>query len=270
MNQHPEVDYAFHHLGIPTGEPRPGERYSAQYRMYTSDSPCKLLRVQWHRYEEGSPLHPLFRTLPHVALKVSELDRAIDGQKVLLGPYEPIKNYRVAIIDDGGIPIELVQTSLSDEELWSRAETDSILYADDANSQAEAAKGLATGDRDVVERLEERLCAAMLAGDADMLDGLLADDLVFINQQGQRLGKAEDLAAHRSGNLRLTRLDISQRDIRVFEGGAVVTLRADLGGSFAGTPFAGAFSYTRVWRRQSNRWQVVSAHCSAIAPGTVP
>jgi hypothetical protein len=29
----------------------------------------------------------------------------------------------VAIIEDGGQPIELVETTLTDEELWRRAET---------------------------------------------------------------------------------------------------------------------------------------------------
>jgi hypothetical protein len=27
----------------------------------------------------------------------------------------------VAIIEDGGVPIELIQTNLSDEEIWNRA-----------------------------------------------------------------------------------------------------------------------------------------------------
>jgi hypothetical protein len=66
-----------------------------------------------------------------VALKVSDLKRAIDGCVLLLGPYEPVPGYRVAIIKDGDVPIELVHTSLSDEELWDRAETESILYTAD-------------------------------------------------------------------------------------------------------------------------------------------
>ncbi|MDK6382739.1 hypothetical protein [Citrobacter freundii] len=37
---------------------------------------------------------------------------------VILGPYEPVDDYLVAIIDDYGVPIE---TALSDEELWACA-----------------------------------------------------------------------------------------------------------------------------------------------------
>jgi hypothetical protein len=109
-------------MGIPTTEAKPNERYSDRFAMYTSDSPCKTLRIQWHRFESHSSLHPLIRTVPHVALRVDDLDAAIAGYKVLLAPYEPIADFRVAIIEDGGCPIKVVQTSLDDAELWSRPE----------------------------------------------------------------------------------------------------------------------------------------------------
>lgn len=121
------MNASFHHVGIPTTQPRPRERFSERFGMYTSDSECKALRVQWHRFEPDSSLHPLIRTVPHVAFKVSDLDRAIAGCNVLLEPYEPIPNFRVAIIEDGGQPIELVETALTDEELWERAESGSCV-----------------------------------------------------------------------------------------------------------------------------------------------
>jgi hypothetical protein len=115
------IEASFHHIGIPTTEPKPGERFSEPFAMYTSDSPCKILRIQWHRFESNSSLHPLIRTVPHVALKLADLDRAIAGCNILLNPYEPIPGFRVAIIEDGGCPIELVETQLRDEEIWKGA-----------------------------------------------------------------------------------------------------------------------------------------------------
>lgn len=82
------VDYEFHHIGIPTLEKMPGERYSPMFGMYTSNSLSKLLLIQWHRFDETSPLHPLLRSIPHVALKVSDLERAVEGCILLLAPYE--------------------------------------------------------------------------------------------------------------------------------------------------------------------------------------
>jgi len=122
------VNCVFHHLGIPTTEKKPGERYSQRFGMYTSDSSCQAMRIQWHRFEPGSPMHPLIQTIPHVALKVEDLDRVVTGYNILLGPYEPLPDFRVAFIEDSGQPIELVQTTLTDEQLWERVKSDSVLY----------------------------------------------------------------------------------------------------------------------------------------------
>jgi hypothetical protein len=115
------IQYEFHHLGVPTNDVKPNERYNARFGMYTSDSDCRLLHIQWHRFEASSCLHPLLRTLPHPAFKVSDLTAAIAGCTLLLEPYEPIEGFRVAIIEDGGLPVEFIQTTLTDEEIWSRA-----------------------------------------------------------------------------------------------------------------------------------------------------
>jgi hypothetical protein len=114
----------FHHIGIPTTEVRENERHSAMFGMWTSDSACERIRVQYHRFDENSSLHPLLRTKPHVAFKVECLERTIEGAEVILGPYEPIPGYRVAVIKDNGVPIEFVETDLSDAELWRKAKTE--------------------------------------------------------------------------------------------------------------------------------------------------
>lgn len=68
------IEGSFHHLGIPTTEARPGERFSERFGMYTSESDCKALRIQWHRFAEDSSLHPLIRTIPPAAFTVANLE----------------------------------------------------------------------------------------------------------------------------------------------------------------------------------------------------
>lgn len=63
----------------------------------------------------------LNKTVSHVEFRVDCLAEAIKGEDILPGPYEPIDDYFVAIINDAGVPIELIQTLLTDEELWQRA-----------------------------------------------------------------------------------------------------------------------------------------------------
>ena len=45
----------------------------------------------------------------------------------------------------------------------------------------------------------------------------------------------------------------------------VVSVRMEMRGWFQGTPFAGPFRYTRVWRERDAHWRVVAGHVSAVA-----
>lgn len=117
---------------------------------------------------------------------------------------------------------------------------------------------------DQVVSMEAQLREAMLAGDLKVLDALLADDLVFTNQTGHRLTKADDLAVHESGRLKITQIDISDQRVRLHGPFAIVTLVANVGGSFDGQSFLARFAYTRVWKREGEIWRVAAAHCSAV------
>lgn len=70
--------YEFHHTGIPTEVESPDEIFSPAAGMFTSDNPGRF-RIQWHRFLPDSSLHPLIKTLPHVAFKVDDLAAAIEG-----------------------------------------------------------------------------------------------------------------------------------------------------------------------------------------------
>ena len=112
--------YRYHHIGIPTSRIMPNEKYSENFKMYTSDNDGDF-RIQFHRFEDDSPLHPIIKNNPHIALQVDHLEKAIESRELLLGPYEPIPGYKVAIINDGGMPVELIETNLTIEELWNRS-----------------------------------------------------------------------------------------------------------------------------------------------------
>jgi len=101
--------WRYHHMGIPTDKPRPGERYLEQYRMYVSGFETSPYGIEWMRFEPGSPISELIRTIPHIAFEVDNLDAEIKS-KELLGPVsEPFESVRVAMIIDNGAPVELLE-----------------------------------------------------------------------------------------------------------------------------------------------------------------
>lgn len=129
MAEYVNSKYKFHHIGIPTSEIHANEYFSENFKMYTSDNGGKF-RIQFHRFENDSPLHTIIKEKPHVAFQVENLIEAIRNENVILGPYEPIPNYKVAVINDGGMPIELIETILTDEELWGKAKEQKDLNID--------------------------------------------------------------------------------------------------------------------------------------------
>ena len=114
--------YEYHHMGIPTTEKRKGEKYQPEFKMWSSGYEDSKFRIEWHRFDGDCPLHPLIKTVPHVAFKVPDLKAAIKGKKVILEPYHPLEGFQVAFIEEGGAPIELIQTNLTEDEIIALAE----------------------------------------------------------------------------------------------------------------------------------------------------
>lgn len=111
--------YKYHHYGIPTTEKRADESYVevGGYKLYSTPFEANKWHIQWHRFPEGHGLPEIITKVPHIAFQVDNLDEEIKGAKILLGPYSPLQGYRVAMIEVDGVPIELVETKLTDREL---------------------------------------------------------------------------------------------------------------------------------------------------------
>jgi len=118
---------------------------------------------------------------------------------------------------------------------------------------------------DEILNLEEILRQAMLSSDVEKLDQLLADDLIFTNHAGQRQDKQADLDAHRSGLLKLTKLDPSRQVVKIYGDTAIVAVQLAVEGAADGAKFGGSFCFTRVWGKQKGRWVILAAHSSMLS-----
>ena len=123
-----KIKYQYHHIGIPTDKPKKGEKYSDAFKFYLNDGHNEF-RIQWMRFTKESVIHPLIQSVAHVAFKVENIDEAIKGKKVILEPCFPLKGFKVAFIEVDGAPIELIETSLSEEEIWNDSlHEDSVVF----------------------------------------------------------------------------------------------------------------------------------------------
>ena len=103
--------WRYHHTGIPTTEPRPGETFLPAFGLHVSGFPDSPFGIEFMRFEPDSPLPDVIKRLPHVAFEVDDLDAALAGRTVVYPPAAPSQGVRSAMIADGGALIELIEFS---------------------------------------------------------------------------------------------------------------------------------------------------------------
>lgn len=99
----------FNHVGIPTTTKRDAETHLADAKLYVTDFNASPHKIEWLRFEEGSPMPELLQTTAHVAFMVDDLDAAMAGKEVLLPPFEPMEGLKVGFVIDDGAPVEYMQ-----------------------------------------------------------------------------------------------------------------------------------------------------------------
>ncbi len=106
-----EWGWRYHHVGIPTDTPRPGEVYLEEYGLYISGFNTSPFGVEWMRFEPGSTVPELVQTVPHIAFEVDDLEAALEGKELIGEPSSPMAGVTVAMILHNGMPVELLEFS---------------------------------------------------------------------------------------------------------------------------------------------------------------
>src|SRR5271156_514019 len=99
----------YHHSGIPTSQPRPGERHIEHLKIFIVEHENSEYSLEWMRFETDAPIPELVRQVPHVAFEVSDLASELVGREILIASNSPSDGVRVAFIVENGAPIELME-----------------------------------------------------------------------------------------------------------------------------------------------------------------
>lgn len=111
---------------------------------------------------------------------------------------------------------------------------------------------------------EERLREAMIASDILELDALLSKDLVFTNHLGNVISKSDDLEGHRLRYFIIEGLVLSDQLIKIVGEIAIVTVRAEIQGTYKNSPANGVFRFTRVWGIEQGSLKVLAGHSCLV------
>ena len=101
--------WRFHHLGIPTSVPRPGEVHLPQLKIHVAGFGTSPFGIEWMRFDPDCQVSELIRTVPHVAFEVDDLEAALAAIGSTAGITSPSAGVRVAMIVDDGAPVELIE-----------------------------------------------------------------------------------------------------------------------------------------------------------------
>ena len=116
-----------------------------------------------------------------------------------------------------------------------------------------------------IKRLEDELRMASLKGNAGWWSDYLTDTYVETDGRGAVIGKTEVVAMHRSPDLVIETLNLSDRNVQTFNGDTVViTGRMTLVGTYRDENLSGDYQFTRVWVKLGLEWKLAASQTSAL------
>lgn len=127
---------------------------------------------------------------------------------------------------------------------------------------------LATADVDLVRSLERRRIEATRANDADALEPLLHDELIYVNSVGAIYDKKAYVRDIRTHALTYDRdFDVRETEARILED-VIILVGVMLGHSrLDGEQQVFHFPSIAVWRKDSGRWQLLAWQSSSGSQG---
>jgi hypothetical protein len=109
----------YDHTGLPTDEKQPVEMWVEATRVWVTDPMAHPYKVEYLRYEPDSPVIGPVRDQPHMAFRVDNLDEAMAGCEVLLGPFNATDSLRVVFVLKDGAVFEFMENAQGGE--WFKA-----------------------------------------------------------------------------------------------------------------------------------------------------
>lgn len=101
-----------------------------------------------------------------------------------------------------------------------------------------------------VLHVDDQIRSALLTADSGALDKFLADDFLGISANGTLSDKQQYLRRIGRREHQFTRIQISERKVRIQASSAVVVTTAEVTGKLDSHPLTGTFRYTRVYSHE--------------------
>jgi uncharacterized protein (TIGR02246 family) len=116
-----------------------------------------------------------------------------------------------------------------------------------------------------VRELDQTLRQALVAGDADAVDRILAPDVELVDPAGDKETRDQYLGSVSSGDLTYQTFDpISPVEVRISGDVAVVTYESQLAVSAGAVDFEHKAWHTHLYEKRDGRWRQVWSQATAV------
>jgi ketosteroid isomerase-like protein len=110
-----------------------------------------------------------------------------------------------------------------------------------------------------IKECETRLIDSIRHADANALELLLHDRLLFNLPNGETKNKVFDIETYRSGKMIVKAIMTREMELSIIDTQtAVVAVTVDLNAQWHDTPIDGSFRYLRIWKKTGARWQIIA------------
>jgi hypothetical protein len=137
-----------------------------------------------------------------------------------------------------------------------------------AADKAPKEKGKKSGSvAEQIEKLSDEGREAALKGDAAFLENNTADDYSAIGGMGNVMSKSDAIQMRKSGDVKYSSIDVSDKKVRVYGNSAVLTATADIKGSVKDKDISGKYRIGQVWVKQGGKWKIAHMQSTKVQEG---
>jgi len=98
------------HVGIPITNKKPGMVFSDSLKIWMSNPDDYDFKIEYLKFEEGTPFPEIMHKNPHVAYEVDDLDKSLnEADQILFGPKAISEEMTIAFIIKDDTIMELIK-----------------------------------------------------------------------------------------------------------------------------------------------------------------
>lgn len=121
--------------------------------------------------------------------------------------------------------------------------------------------------KDNLLETSDRFRKALLSNDVDALDGLIADDYVGYDPQGNPQDKKLSIEAYQPGGVDMDRYDVEEIKAEVIGEVGMITGKGCIHGSFAGCGFEHDLRFLDIYVLREGKWLLYLSQVTPLSAG---